>query len=522
MIRFENHGVSLDGTPVLHDVELTVTEGSLHLVTGATGSGKSTLLRSVNGLVPHFSGGEVTGRVLVDGRDIADHRPRDLAEVVGFVDQNPTAAFVTEHVEDEIAYAMESLGVARPRMRRRVEETLDLLGIAPLRHRPLRTLSGGEQQRVAVAAVVAAGPRIVVLDEPTSALDPVAAEEVLATLARLVHDLGFTVLLAEHRLERVVHLADDLTVVTDGRARTGAPGVLLRDSPGVPPVVQFGRGIGLDPLPLSVRDTRRATTDLRSRLRPAPAAPTAPPGPALLAAERLDVTRGRHQVLRQVSLTLAAGRIVALTGRNGSGKTTLLSALAGLVRPASGRVTTDARVALVPQDPSLILYADSLAAEGGIADRDAGVAPGATLALWRRLLPGGVAVPDSRHPRDLSEGQRLALALAVVLATDPQVVLLDEPTRGLDYTAKDLLVTWLRELADRGCAVLLATHDVELVAEVADRVVTLGEAEVVADRPARQALVDSLAFAPQLAKVMHPLPVLTAAEALAAARRVEP
>jgi len=205
MIRFENVGVTFDdGKPVLSGVDLHVEEGELVLVVGATGSGKTTLLRCVNGLVPHFSGGTLSGRVTVDGRDTRTHRPRDLADVVGVVGQDPAAAFVTDTVEEELAYAMESLGVHGDVMRRRVEETLDLLGLADVRGRTLRTLSGGQQQRVAIGGVLAAHPRVLVLDEPTSALDPVAAEEVLAALTRLVHDLGLTVLLAEHRLERVV------------------------------------------------------------------------------------------------------------------------------------------------------------------------------------------------------------------------------------------------------------------------------------------------------------------------------
>jgi energy-coupling factor transport system ATP-binding protein len=202
---------------VLSGASFTVPEGELVLVVGPTGSGKSTLLRCVNGLVPHFSGGTLHGRVVVDGRDTRDHRPRDLADLVGFVVQDPVSSFVTDTVEEEIAYGMEAMGVPAAAMRRRVEETLDVLGLADVRHRPLADLSGGQQQRVAIGAVLAAGPRILVLDEPTSALDPVAAEEVLATLQRLVHDLGITVLVAEHRLERVIHHADRVVLLGEGR-----------------------------------------------------------------------------------------------------------------------------------------------------------------------------------------------------------------------------------------------------------------------------------------------------------------
>ncbi|MGW7193617.1 ABC transporter ATP-binding protein, partial [Streptomyces sp. NPDC054838] len=224
MIRFEQVSVTYEGAsaPALRDADFTVPEGELTLLVGPSGVGKSTLLGAVSGLVPHFTGGRLRGRVTVAGRDTRTHRPRELADVVGTVGQDPSAHFVTDVVEDELAYGMESLGLPPAVMRRRVEETLDLLGLNELRDRPLATLSGGQRQRVAIGSVLTPHPRVLVLDEPTSALDPGAAEEVLAVLQRLVHDLGTTVLMAEHRLERVVQYADR---------------VLLLDSPGAAPVL---------------------------------------------------------------------------------------------------------------------------------------------------------------------------------------------------------------------------------------------------------------------------------------------
>ena len=244
--------------PTLHRVNLDIPEGELCVVVGETGTGKSTLLRAINGLVPHFSGGTLAGTVTVDGRTTKDNRPRDLADVVGFVGQNPLASFVTETVEDELAYTMENLGVPSDAMRRRVEDAVDLLGLQDLRDRSLRALSGGQQQRVAIGAVLTASPRLLVLDEPTSALDPAAAEEVLSALARLVHDLGLTVVMAEHRLERVVPFADRIVLVPGDGAPlvVGPPEMVMRTSPVAPPLVELGRLVDWDPLPLSVRDAR--------------------------------------------------------------------------------------------------------------------------------------------------------------------------------------------------------------------------------------------------------------------------
>jgi energy-coupling factor transport system ATP-binding protein len=538
VIRFDDVSVTYDGaaSPVLSHVDLHVPEGELVLVVGRTGSGKSTLLRCVNGLVPHFTGGTLSGRVTVAGRDTRTHPPRELADVVGIVAQDPLSGFVTDMVEDELAYGMESIGLAPDVMRRRVEETLDLLGLADLRHRPLLSLSGGQRQRVAIGAVLTMHPKVLVLDEPTSALDPGAAEEVLAALQRLVHDLGVTVLLAEHRLERVVQYADRVVVVPGAGQPlvVGTPREVMATAPVAPPVVELGRLAGWSPLPLTVRDARRAAGPLRERLAPlvdeaarrTRSSLHVLEGEPALAVRDVVVRHGSVPALRGVSVAADRGEIVAVMGRNGAGKSTLLSTLVGLHSPSSGTVTVGgaapaklrgrdlvSRVGLVPQEPTDLLVADRVGEECVAADRDSSAAPGTTRALLDRLAPG---IHNDTHPRDLSEGQRLALALSVVLAAEPPVLLLDEPTRGLDYSAKKRLVATLRELAATGHCVLLATHDVELAAEVATRVVVLADGEVVADGPATDVVVGSPMFAPQVSKVLSPQPWLTVAEVAAA------
>ncbi|MGZ4720355.1 ABC transporter ATP-binding protein [Oryzihumus sp.] len=528
-------------TPALRGADFTIPEGELVLVVGPTGSGKSTLLRCINGLVPHFSGGTLGGRVVVDGRDTRTHRPRDLADLVGVVVQDPVASFVTDTVEEEIAYGMEALGVDATAMRRRVEETLDLLGLAEVRGRALRDLSGGQQQRVAIGAVLAAGPRILVLDEPTSALDPVAAEDVLSALQRLVHDVGLTVVLAEHRLERVIHHADRVLLVCDGQVSPLLdPAEAMVGSPVFPPVIGLGRVSGWAPLPLSVRDARRRAASLRRKLEADGAARHADPAPeptgivpveaaTTVEAHRLVVRRGPLVALRGVDLALRPGTVTAVMGRNGAGKSTLLGALSGQLPASAGRAivagldpagaapaTLVRHVGLVPQDPTVLLYSESVAQECRAADRDFG-APAGTARELLRTIAGDV--DGELHPRDLSEGQRLSLALVVVLTGRPPVLLLDEPTRGLDYQAKARLVTVLQDLAGSGHTVLLATHDVELAAEVATDVVVLADGEVVAQGPARGVLAGSPAFAPQVAKIVHPLPYLTVADVSAALER---
>ncbi len=520
--------------PSLSEVTLHVPEGEFCLVVGPTGTGKSTLLKAVNGLVPHATGGTLSGRVSVAGRDTRTSPPRELADVVGVVGQDPLAGMVTDVVEEELAYGMEALAFPPDVMRRRVEETLDLLGLVDLRHRAIRTLSGGERQRVAIGAVLTVGPRVLVLDEPTSALDPPAAEEVLAALQRLVHDLGLTVLLAEHRLERVVQFADRVVLLrgADRPPVVGTPAQVLATAPVAPPVVELGRVARWDPLPLTVRDARRLAGPLRERLSQLqpPGPPVTPPttAPPIATTRDLVVRYGSQVALRRVDLAFAPGEVVALMGRNGAGKSTLLGALTGMIAPTVGDVVVDGHaphdlpgrelirhVGLVPQQPADLLYAPTVAEECAAADADADAEPGTCQRLLARLVPG---LDPGHHPRDLSEGQRLALALAIVLTAAPPVLLLDEPTRGLDLGAKVRLVEVLTELAAAGHAVVLATHDVELAAEVATRTVVLADGEVVADGPTAEVVIGSPAFAPQVSKVLAPEPWLTVgqvAEALA-------
>ncbi|MCW2779623.1 MAG: energy-coupling factor transporter ATP-binding protein, partial [Marmoricola sp.] len=412
----------------------------------------------------------------------------------------------------ELAYGMEQLGLPGDTMRRRVEETLDLLGIADLRNRDLRTLSGGQQQRVAIGSVLTMHPRVLVLDEPTSALDPTGAEEVLAAVTRLVHDLAVTVVIAEHRVERVLQYADRVVHVVDGRVESGLPAAIMETSTIAPPVVELGRWAGWKPLPLSVRDGYRSAGSLRSRLEGrAPAHPARPVTP-VLDAHGIVVRHGDIVAVAGIDLVVNGGEVAAVMGRNGAGKSSLLWALQGSGARTSGKVIVDRRdprelapdkrravVGLVPQTPSDLLYLPTVTQECAQADLEAGVATGTCRALLDRIVPG---VSETLHPNDLSEGQRLALVLAIQLTSDPQVLLLDEPTRGLDYPAKKVLAVVLRDLAAKGRAVLLSTHDVEFVAEVADRVIVLAAGEIVADGPTGEVVSSSPAYAPQVSKVV--------------------
>jgi energy-coupling factor transport system ATP-binding protein len=561
MIHFDQVAYSYPSAaqPALQDVSLSIAEGEFVLVVGVSGSGKSTFLRCINGLVPHFYGGHFGGQVRVAGYDTRSAEPRDLAGIVGFVFQDPEAQMVVEVVEDELVFGMENLGVAPQVMRRRVEEVLDQLEIAHLRRRRITTLSGGERQRVAIASVLAMQPQVLVLDEPTSQLDPHTAEEVLTALQKINADLGLTIVLSEHRLERVVQYADRLIVFD--RAPGGAPTIssgppreIMARSTLAPPLVQLGRALAWQPLPLTIKEARRFVAadgldapqesllptarqppaaqgpDRFFRRRKTPADSAMPPA---LQIEQLSVSLSSRDVLHRVSLEIAKGELVAVMGRNGSGKTTLLRAIMGLVAATRGSIAvagrsvmqlpTEARADLigyVPQDPRALLFQETVAGElrwtlqqhtsnRRLSEQETLAQIDRTLALFDL---GHLA---AAHPRELSGGEQQRVALAAILVGEPAVLLLDEPTRGLDYQNKAQLIRLLEELRRSERGIVLVTHDVELVAACADRVVVLGEGEVIVAGTPQTLLNDSLIFSSQIGKLFRHQRWLTVAEALA-------
>jgi len=529
MITFTNVSLIYPNShkTIIENASFSVNEGELVLLMGHTGAGKSSVLKLINGLVPHHTGGILSGDISVAGRSTRLLKPGELADVVGIVGQNPINSFVSDIVEDEIAFGLESLGVAPEIMRKRVEEVLDLLALAPLRKRFIAELSGGEQQRVAIAAALVTNPKVLLLDEPTSALDPIAAEEVLSILHRLVHDLGLTVIVAEHRLERVIQFVDRIILVHgDGTLELGLTTAILENSPIAPPLVELARTLQLSTIPLSIREFRKIAPRMESAMQELSSVAPKPHGSIAMSMRNVSASYRDSEnsyALSDINLEIHEGEIVALMGRNGAGKTTLLKAAVGMSPIIQGEVMVAGRnptsfkdrelityVGYVPQDPSDLLYGHSVKEECELADRDNGVPHGKTLEIYTSLMQ----IPSlDAHPRDISEGQRLGLALSIILSASPKLVILDEPTRGLDYESKKTLVTNLKRIAHReNRSVFISTHDVELVADVADRVIFLADGEVIADGTTRQVLTASPAFAPQVSKALPHTQWLTVSE----------
>jgi len=404
----------------------------------------------------------------------------------------------------------------------RVEEVLNLLDLAPLRNRTLQTLSGGEKQRVAIAAALAFRPRVLVLDEPTSQLDPQSAEDVLNALTRLNVDQGLTVVLAEHRLERVLPHVDRLVYLSreplrgEGmRVLSGTPREVLRQVDLAPQLVVLGKALGWEPLPLTVKEGRAFANGMASTAPDTSVRPSRSrvPGEALLSIDRLSFAYNGSSALAGVSLTVHKGELVVLMGRNGSGKTTLLKCIVGILRPDRGEVKLAGesllgketaeigqQVGYLPQDPDDLLFADSVNEELGVTLRYHNLLANPPIPPGELLQRLGLSDVATAYPRDLSVGQRQRVGLGAVTVTRPRLLMLDEPTRGLDYSAKQALVRLLREWQAEGVGVLLVTHDVELAAQAADRVVILSQGEIVADDTPEVLTVSPL-FAPQVARL---------------------
>ena len=511
--------------PALDGIDWDVERGELALVVGPSGSGKSTLLRTLNGLVPHFTGGRLGGQVLINGLDTRLYGPRALSRTVGFVFQDPDAQHVAPTVADEVAFGMEQLGVPPRLMRRRVEETLELLGIRGLRDRTIDTLSGGERQRVAVAAAMAPQPSILVLDEPTSQLDPRSAGELLDALHLLNGELGKTVVVAEHRLERLLAMADEVVLMdVAGGANAMTPEGAAAELPAwmLPQTVRLFRELGLAPAPLSSKDARRMLATFP--YAPVPDEPTSQPGALALTIEGATLGYRDRAVLRDVTLGFGVGEIVAVIGANGTGKTTLLRSLLGTLPPLSGRIElagdrrADKRkggprpgVAYLPQRADAVLFAQTVRAEIDLtlAHRPGGADPGRLV----ELLELGPLL--DRDPHDLSVGERERVALAAVLAGMPPLLLLDEPTRGMDGQRKARLASLLTAVAGEGTTVVVATHDMELAADIADRVVLLGDGGVLDEGTPREVMGISMTFTTPIGRTLGGR-TLTVSDALAA------
>ncbi len=497
---------------VLEDLSLHIEPGEYVLICGASGSGKSTLCRTFNGLIPHFYGGVLEGKVWVAGLDTGTHPVSELFSHVAMIFQNPEAQLFNSTVERELAFGLESLGLPRDEIRQRVAESAEIVGISGLLSRNPHQLSGGEQQLVVIAAALALHPQMIVLDEPYANLDPANVRQVRNAL-REIHRRGTAIVLTEHRLQNAIQDVGRMLVVHQGRiVLDGPPRNVLREEVtafglNLPPVVRAASQLGLSRVPLSVEELVSAVNGSTPPPDVIPARPGAatPNGNPVLQLENVSFFFNQTPALRHVNLELRAGERLAIVGANGAGKTTLVKHFNALYRPAQGRVM------VVGQDTRRAKVSE-LARHVGLAFQNANN-QFFEFQVWDEIIAGAQALGRydeewlqelvklfqlepllARSPYRLSEGEKKRVAFASALAARPDILVLDEPTAGQDAAFRRTLGDLLNELRAQGQTVVLVTHDLEFAEQYADRWVLMAGGEVLTTGHPWEVMADTAAM----------------------------
>ena len=501
--------------PSLDKINVIIEEGEFLVITGPSGGGKSTFLRSINGLIPNFYGGKISGEVLVKGKNVSKTPTNQMSEIVGMVFQDPENQLVSNQVEREIAFGMENLCFSKEIMKKRIEESLDAVNISRLRDKTIQELSGGEKQKVAIASALATHPEVLLLDEPTSELDPGSAESVLNVIEKINDELGLTIILVEHRLERVIHHVDRMLMIDSGKILyDGSPRKLKSNNVkdwkvGMPPVTRlalnFEKEMVNNGMPLTVKEARLSLKEVL----------TTPKNKITWekkeSSKRVTLSMdkvffsydGEKDVLKDISFNVFEGDMIALMGKNASGKTTLVKLMNGLIKPRKGKILLFGKkisdysleeliqkVGIVFQDPNLHLFNDTVQKEVEFVLRNLKVDENLIKKKTEEILKYfKIYQYKDSYPHDLSGGERQRVALASVLVSDPEILILDEPTRGMDYYLKRELISYLREKAKTA---IMITHDIETAAEFSDRVILLSEGNIISDGNKRDVLSKAL------------------------------
>ncbi|MEA1961914.1 MAG: energy-coupling factor transporter ATPase [Bacillota bacterium] len=510
----------------LDNIKAEIQAGEFVLVVGGSGSGKSTLLRAISGLIPNYYKGSCNGTVYLDGKPVRNIDRRQLSQKVGMLFQNPESQLVMTGVEREIVFGMENIGLPNKLMRRRVAEVSTALGLSGCMRTAVSALSGGQKQKVALASILAMQPSVLVLDEPTSQLDPVAAEEILNMIRHLNEENGITVIIAEQRLERCFHLADRILVMDRGKLvyqdrkpKAVARWAVKNNSPFIPPLARVFAGVNYPQVPATVKEGRQIlgsySNNKCSRYEH--------PEEAKLEnfnkeKNILDIQKlwfsypNGKEALKNINLGVQAGDFVVIIGDNGAGKSTLLKAMNGLHKPGKGKVIAAGRdtrkvsveqlspyIGYLSQDPGDHLFLPTVREEIDFTLKNLGLS---TKGVTEEMMEQFHLTPYADiNPRDLSTGERQRVVLASVLASKPSVLLLDEPTRGLDYSLKEQLGNLLLRLNEHGTAVMMISHDLDFAAEYAKNILLMSEGSIIASGNKYEMLSNSTFYSPQISKL---------------------
>lgn len=518
----------------LKDINLKVPQGQFVLIVGGSGSGKSTLIRSMAGLVPNFYGGEYSGNIKIDNVDIESLERRKLVQKVGMVFQDPESQLVMTDAEQEIAFGLENLELSNSIMKRRIMEVTSALSLSGYKTSFIPELSGGQKQKVALASVLAMQPEILLLDEPTSQLDPIAGEEILTMVRRLNEENGITIILTEQKLERCFHFADRIIAMDNGEiikdcenVNTIASWSVRENKPFIPPLSKLFANINYHEIPVTVKEGRELlkneflldiieeNSSDYSNVGNKYITNDSFEGKYIVDIQNLWFTYPNgSEILKNIDLKILKNTFTVIMGENGSGKTTLLKNINRLLKPTRGHIKLlgedtkkstveelSAIVAYLSQDPNDYLFLPTVREEVSFTLKNLGlIDEGIVDEILNKL---NIKKFENCNPRDLSSGERQRVALASVLVTKPKLLLLDEPTRGLDYQLKENLGQILLELKNEGTTILMIAHDVEFAAEYSDDIILMDNGGIVELGNKHEMLTNSTFYSPQISRLFH-------------------
>lgn len=500
----------------LKDISLSVKEGELVLIVGPSGCGKSTLIRLLNRIIPDYYGGTLKGEVYIKGENIEKINNYDMVKSVGMVYQHPEKQIILQDVEREIAFGLENLNTDVDIMKRNVAEVISLLGLNDIKDKQTTEISGGQKQRVAIASVVAMDPDIILFDEPISQLDPIAGEEVLNSIKKLNRDMGKTVILVEQRLDKCFHLADRIVFMEEGRIiGEGTPHNVpenIHKKYHLPNIAYIFKKAGIDTIPVSVKEGREVLGGINFK-EIKMKEENKNFSQCIMEVSKLNFEYEKgSKTLNNINFKLHQGEIMSVMGENGAGKSTLFKIICGLIDSYTGKVLIEnenlkkismdkriKKIGYLSQNPNDYFGRETVFDEVGYTLENINEYDEKRISNVLELL--NLTHLKDRNPRDLSGGEKQRTAIACTLVADPDILILDEPTRGMDSIAKEKLGGIIKELSSRGKAIVLITHDADFAGDYVNSVMLMFNGEIVAKGAANTILYDSIYYSPQIAKV---------------------
>ncbi|HCX02946.1 MAG TPA: ABC transporter [Clostridiales bacterium] len=511
----------------LRNINLQILPGEFVLIVGGSGSGKSSLIRSIASLAPDFYGGKQEGDIFINNKNLKTTNRRELVQTLGIVFQNPESQLVMTDTEQEIAFGLENIGTEEKTIKRRIMEVTSALSLSDFKNSFIAQLSGGQKQKVALASVLAMQPEILLLDEPTSQLDPIAGEEILTMVRRLNEENGTTVILVEQKLERCFHFADRILVMEEGKIVKDSRDIgeivkwaVKKENQYIPPLSKLFAKAGYRDIPLTIKSGRNIIGKENLMKEESKVVKTIPEKSNNIEKSILKMKNiwfnydSEHEVLRNINLDIKKGSFSVIMGENGGGKTTLLKILNGLLRPTKGKVEVMGRnmkklkieeisknVGYLSQNPKDYLFLPTVKEEMEFTIKNLHLEKEVHIDDLLDKLE--ILEYKQSNPRDLSTGERQRVALATVLASNPKILLLDEPTRGLDYDIKEKLGKILKKFQEEGMTIIMVTHDIEFAAEYAEDVILLYEGDIIEKGNKKEVLTKSTFYSPQISRLFY-------------------